>query len=53
MKDLGSGEEGRRMNSKVKTSKQGESDCILETKLRLQAKSQRVLPPAAPSPLYG
>jgi hypothetical protein len=51
MKDLGSGEEDR-MNSKVKTDKQGESDYILEAKLGLQAKSQRVPPLAPAGPLY-
>jgi hypothetical protein len=40
------------MNSKVKVDKQGESDCIIETKLGLQAKSQRLTLLAPPGPLY-
>jgi hypothetical protein len=52
MKDLGSGEEVRQINSKVKTDKQGKSNYILETKLGLQAKSQCVPPLAPPGPLY-
>jgi hypothetical protein len=46
IKNFGSGEKVRRMNSKV-NRQQGESDCIIETKLGLQAKSQRV-PLSAP-----
>jgi hypothetical protein len=52
MKDFGSGEEVHRMNSKVKIDKQGESNCIIETNLGLQAKSQCVPPPAPLVPLY-
>jgi hypothetical protein len=43
---------GHQMNSKVKIVKQGESNCILDTKLELQAKSQCDLRPAPPGPLY-
>jgi hypothetical protein len=36
-----------------KTNKQGEYDCIIETKLGLQARSQRVPPPALHAPYIG
>jgi hypothetical protein len=49
---LGSGSRERQMNSEVKVDKQGQSDCIIETKLGLQAKSQRLPPPAPCGPLY-
>jgi hypothetical protein len=35
-----------------KISKQGELDCIIEAKLGLQARSQRVPPWTPPGPLY-
>jgi hypothetical protein len=37
---------------KGKADKQGEYDCIIKTKLWLQARSQCVPPPAPPSPLH-
>jgi hypothetical protein len=37
---------------KGKTYKQGEYDCIIKTKLGLQARSQRGSLPAHPGPLY-
>jgi hypothetical protein len=51
-KGLRIGGRGASDELKDKTSKQGELDCIIETKLGLQARSQRVPPPAPPGPLY-
>jgi hypothetical protein len=46
------GERGASDEFEDKTDKQGKYDCIIETKLGLQAKSQCVPPSAPLGPLY-
>jgi hypothetical protein len=47
------GGRGRQINSKVKIDKKGEYDCIIETKLGLQAKSQDVFRQLLLAPYIG
>jgi hypothetical protein len=52
MKDLGSGGRGASDEFEHKADKPSEYDCIIETKLGLQARSQRVPPLAPLGPFY-